>query len=183
MSFTLPDPTATERDQLARLFAGIASDAGVAVMQVYDSNFETRTKADYSPVSDADERAEEIILARLEEALPGVPVLAEERAAREGLAEKIGDAFLLVDPVDGTKEFIKRKGDFTVNIALICSGKPVAGSRLRPGPARDVFRRRRGAAHRRFRARAKACARAASSRNARLPRRRPHRHHLVLAPR
>lgn len=139
MSFTLPDPTATERDQLARLFAGIASDAGVAVMQVYDSNFETRTKADYSPVSDADERAEEIILARLEEALPGVPVLAEERAAREGLAEKIGDAFLLVDPVDGTKEFIKRKGDFTVNIALICSGKPVAGCVYAPARREMYF--------------------------------------------
>ena len=89
MTFTLPAPTAAERNQLAKLFASIASQAGVVVMEVYESAFETRTKADYSPVSDADERAEEIILARLEEALPGVPVLAEERAAREGLAEKV----------------------------------------------------------------------------------------------
>src|SRR5512134_3073118 len=86
-----------ERDRLARLFAEIASDAGVAVMEVYESNFETRTKADYSPVSDADERAEEIILARLASALPDTPVLAEERAAREGVGERIADAFLLVD--------------------------------------------------------------------------------------
>lgn len=143
MAFTLPTPTDTERDQLARLFAGIASDAGVAVMQVYDSDFETRTKADYSPVSDADERAEEIILARLEEALPGVPVLAEERAAREGLAEKIADAFLLVDPVDGTKEFVQRRGDFTVNIALICGRRPVAGCVFAPARREMYF----GGAH------------------------------------
>ncbi len=61
-----------ERDRLARLFAQIASEAGVAVMEVYATDFETRTKADSSPVSDADERAEEIILKRLAEALPGV---------------------------------------------------------------------------------------------------------------
>lgn len=127
MPFTLPEPTAGEREQLARLFAEIASDAGVRVMEVYNSDFEHRTKADYSPVSDADERAEEVILARLETALPGVPVLAEERASRDGVGKDQWDAFLLVDPVDGTKEFINRRGDFTVNIALICHGVPIAG--------------------------------------------------------
>lgn len=139
MTFTLPDPSPAERDQLARLFAGIASEAGIAVMEVYESAFETRTKADYSPVSDADERAEEIILARLEDALPGVPVLAEERAAREGLAEKVAEAFLLVDPVDGTKEFVQRRGDFTVNIALICGGKPMAGCVFAPARREMYF--------------------------------------------
>jgi 3'(2'), 5'-bisphosphate nucleotidase len=132
MPFTLPRPTDKERDELAHLFASIASDAGVRVMEVYTSDFEHRTKADYSPVSDADERAEEVILARLEEALPGVPVLAEERAAREGVGGTLGETFLLVDPVDGTKEFIQRKGDFTVNIALICGGAPVAGAVFAP---------------------------------------------------
>lgn len=132
MSFSLPTPTLSERDSLARMFGQIASDAGVRVMEVYESDFETRTKADYSPVSDADERAEEVILARLEQELPGVPVLAEERAAREGVGERIWDAFILVDPVDGTKEFIQRKGDFTVNIALICGGHPVAGAVFAP---------------------------------------------------
>ena len=139
MSFTLPTPTPQERNQLARLFAGIASDAGVVVMEVYTSEFETRTKADYSPVSDADERAEEIILARLEQALPGVPVLAEERAAREGLGEKVAETFLLVDPVDGTKEFVQRRGDFTVNIALICGGKPMAGCVFAPARREMYF--------------------------------------------
>jgi 3'(2'), 5'-bisphosphate nucleotidase len=102
MAFTLPDPTDAEREDLARLFASIASDAGVRVMEVYNSDFETRTKADYSPVSDADERAEEVILARLEEALPGVPVLAEERASRDAvvaLAAVIPT--IVVDAVDG----------------------------------------------------------------------------------
>ena len=83
MAFTLPHPTNKERDELAKLFASIASEAGVRVMEVYHSDFEHRTKADYSPVSDADEQAEEVILARLAAELPGVPVLAEERAARE----------------------------------------------------------------------------------------------------
>jgi 3'(2'), 5'-bisphosphate nucleotidase len=131
--------TPPERDRLARLFAAIASDAGVAVMEVYDSRFEARTKADHSPVSDADERAEEIILARLDADLPGVPVLAEERAAREGLGERIADAFLLVDPVDGTKEFVQRKGDFTVNIALIAGGRPVAGCVFAPARREMYF--------------------------------------------
>lgn len=108
-------------------------------MEVYESNFETRTKADYSPVSDADERAEEIILARLEKDLPGIPVLAEERASREGVGDRNWDAFLLVDPVDGTKEFIQRKGDFTVNIALICGGVPVAGAVYAPARREMYF--------------------------------------------
>jgi 3'(2'), 5'-bisphosphate nucleotidase len=129
----------SERDQLARLFASIASDAGVAVMEVYNSDFETRTKADYSPVSDADEKAEEIILARLEKELQDVPVLAEERAARDGVGEKVWEAFLLVDPVDGTKEFVQRKGDFTVNIALIVKGEPVAGCVFAPARREMYF--------------------------------------------
>ncbi len=139
MAFTLPEPTNKEREALARLFAAIASDAGVRVMEVYNSDFETRTKADYSPVSDADDRAEEVILARLEEALPGVPVLAEERASREGVGGTEWDAFLLVDPVDGTKEFINRRGDFTVNIALICHGVPIAGAVYAPARKEMYF--------------------------------------------
>jgi len=131
--------TPAERDRLARLFAAIASDAAVAVMEVYRSDFETRTKADRSPVSDADERAEEIILARLDRELPGIAVLAEERVAREGLGAAIAGDFLLVDPVDGTKEFIQRKGDFTVNIALISGGRPVAGTVYAPARREMYF--------------------------------------------
>jgi 3'(2'), 5'-bisphosphate nucleotidase len=143
MAFTLPETTDAEREKLARLFASIASEAGVRVMDVYNSDFETRTKADYSPVSDADERAEEVILARLEESLPGIPVLAEERASRDGVGGKAWDVFLLVDPVDGTREFINRRGDFTVNIALICHGVPIAGAVYAPARKEMYF----GGAH------------------------------------
>ena len=123
--------SAQEHDRLARAFASIASDAGVVVMEVYNSDFETRQKADRSPVSDADERAEEIILERLAQLLPGVPVLAEEQVARIGITGMAG-TFLLVDPVDGTREFIQRKGDFTVNIALIEGGTATAGCVFAP---------------------------------------------------
>src|SRR5690606_11974529 len=129
----LPD---TERDRLARLFGDIASEAGVAAMEVYATDFTSRLKADSSPVSDADERAEEIILSRLAQELPGVPVLAEETCAREGVTAEAADAFVLVDPIDGTREFLKRTGDFTVNIALIQKRRPVAGAVY--APARDA---------------------------------------------
>lgn len=128
---------AGELDRLALAFAAIASDAGVVVMDVYNSDFETRHKEDRSPVSDADERAEEIILERLARLLPGVPVLAEEQAARAGIGEMAG-TFLLVDPVDGTREFIQRKGDFTVNIALIEAGRTTAGCVFAPA-RKDMY--------------------------------------------
>jgi 3'(2'), 5'-bisphosphate nucleotidase len=118
--------SAADPDRLAWAFAAIASLAGEAVMDVYRSDFETRRKADHSPVSDADDRAEAIILDQLSRLLPGVPVLAEEQAARTG-AGALADVFLLVDPVDGTREFIQRRGDFTVNIALIEDRRPVCG--------------------------------------------------------
>ncbi|MDZ4760901.1 MAG: 3'(2'),5'-bisphosphate nucleotidase CysQ [Alphaproteobacteria bacterium] len=121
-----------ERDRLSRLFVDIASEAGIAVMDVYRSDFATRHKADRSPVSDADEPAEAIILDRLARDLPGVPVLAEEAASRDGLGGGLGDLFLLVDPVDGTREFVQKKGDFTVNIALVSHGRPVAGCVFAP---------------------------------------------------
>jgi 3'(2'), 5'-bisphosphate nucleotidase len=129
---------ALERDRLALAFAQIASDAGVVVMDVYNSDFETRHKEDRSPVSDADEQAEVIILEALAKLLPGVPVLAEEQAARIGVGE-MADTFLLVDPVDGTREFIQRKGDFTVNIALIEAGRATAGCVFAPARKEMYF--------------------------------------------
>ncbi len=129
-----PHPlSADERNRLALLFAEICSQAGVAVMDVYNSDFETRSKSDSSPVSDADERAEEIILQRLASELSGVPVLAEEQAEADGLNHRRpGDLFLLVDPVDGTREFVNRKKDFTINIGLISKGEPLAGCVFAP---------------------------------------------------
>jgi 3'(2'), 5'-bisphosphate nucleotidase len=100
--------------------------AGEAIMTVYGSDFEVRGKADTSPVTAADERAEALILAGLRELTPELPVVAEEAAAA-GEIPVIGARFWLVDPLDGTKEFISRNGEFTVNIALVEDGVPVLG--------------------------------------------------------
>jgi 3'(2'), 5'-bisphosphate nucleotidase len=105
----------------------IALDAGKAILDVYDAGPNVTLKADASPVTEADERAEAIILAGLAEAFPDIPVVAEESVAAGRIPDVAGRDFFLVDPLDGTKEFINRRDDFTVNIALIHDGVPVAG--------------------------------------------------------
>lgn len=127
MSATL----STRLQQLVR----IAQAAGVVVMRHYEDGATARIKADRSPVTDADEEAEKLILAELAAAFPGVPVVAEEEAA----AGRVVDAcshFFLVDPVDGTKEFIRRSGEFTVNIGEVVDGVPVAGVVFAPAIGR-----------------------------------------------
>lgn len=114
------------------VFEEAAIAAGQAIMEVYAEDDAHRVKADNSPVTIADERAEAIICARLEDAFPDIPIVAEERAARGILPADLGNAFFLVDPLDGTKEFIKRNSDFTVNIALITDGVPTHGAVLTP---------------------------------------------------
>jgi 3'(2'), 5'-bisphosphate nucleotidase len=113
----------------------IARAAGTVVMRHYEAGCDTRVKADRSPVTDADEEAEKLILAELAAAFPGVPVVAEEEAAAGRIA-KVGTRFFLVDPVDGTKEFVKRGGEFTVNIGEIVDGQPVSGVVLAPAIGR-----------------------------------------------
>ena len=123
--------SAQQRDTLARDFAALAVKAGAVIMQIYAGGFEVRAKGDGSPVSLADEEAEDVILTGLAELLPDMPVLAEEAAAR-GRVPRLGDTFILVDPLDGTKEFISRNGEFTVNIALVNEGAPVVGAVYAP---------------------------------------------------
>src|SRR5215472_5281038 len=117
----------------ARLAAlvSIAHDAGRVIMRHYRAGVEARKKSDQSPVTDADEEAERLILARLKDLAPDIPVVAEEEMAA-GRLPKIGNHFFLVDPLDGTKEFIDRNGEFTVNIALVEHGLPVLGVVLVP---------------------------------------------------
>src|SRR5260221_14524973 len=113
---------------LGRLLAvafDAARRAGDAIMAVYAGDFAVRRKDDASPVTLADERAEKLILAALAAASPDIPVIAEEQAAADGLPAETADLFWLVDPLDGTKEFISRNGEFTVNIALIQGGRPI----------------------------------------------------------
>jgi 3'(2'), 5'-bisphosphate nucleotidase len=104
----------------------IALEAGAAVMRVYAAAINVDYKTDSSPVTDADRCAEDVILKRLAEVAPGAPVLSEEASAA-GRDFVPGAEFFLVDPLDGTKEFISRNGEFTVNIALVQNGAPVAG--------------------------------------------------------
>lgn len=110
--------------------------AGAEVMGVYGRDFAVEAKGDASPVTEADRLAEAIILAALAECAPGVPVVAEE-ACCGGVIPHVDRRFFLVDPVDGTREFVSRNGEFTVNIALIEAGVPTAG--VVYAPARDVL--------------------------------------------
>lgn len=103
-----------------------AQRAGAAIMSVYATDFSVQSKADASPVTVADEAAEKIILADLAAIAPGIPVVAEEAVAA-GKVPVVADRFFLVDPLDGTKEFISHRDEFTVNVALIEAGAPVLG--------------------------------------------------------
>lgn len=116
---------------LAQSFGQICLEAAIPVMEVYQSDFTPEQKADKSPVTEADKRAEVIILDALSKLLPDTPVLAEE-SFEAGVRPSVSDEFLLVDPVDGTKEFIAKRGEFTINIALIRMGVPVAGAVYAP---------------------------------------------------
>jgi 3'(2'), 5'-bisphosphate nucleotidase len=103
-----------------------AQRAGAAIMAVYATEFSVREKADASPVTVADEAAEKILLADLAAIAPGVPVVAEEAVAA-GHVPVIAERFFLVDPLDGTREFVSHRDEFTVNVALIEAGEPVLG--------------------------------------------------------
>jgi len=109
------------------LFERLALDAGRKVMEVFHAGCEVGSKEDASPVTEADRESELIILEGLRAAYPSIPCVAEEEASSGILPAELGDAFFLVDPLDGTKEFINRSGDFTVNIALVRNGVPEIG--------------------------------------------------------
>ncbi len=116
---------------VVQAMADLAVAAGAEIARLMELGFETRTKSDSSPVTVCDECAEKVILAGLEARFPDIPVVAEEAAAA-GFVPACGDLFFLVDPLDGTKEFINGKPDFTVNIALVCKGEPLAGAVYAP---------------------------------------------------
>ncbi len=115
------------RDALAIGLGTLVAEAGKAIMGLQAAELEARRKPDGSPVCQADIRAEEIILAGLAALMPGVTVIAEESfAPARGVA--VPERFLLVDPLDGTREFLAGHSDFTVNIALIEAGDPIVGA-------------------------------------------------------
>ena len=105
----------------------LAHAAGAEIMKYYRGDYVVRAKADESPVTIADEAAEAIILAGLRALTPGIPVIAEEESAAGRQEEVRGSRFWLVDPLDGTREFIAHRAEFTVNIGLVEDAMPVLG--------------------------------------------------------
>ena len=105
--------------------AGIAREAGKAILEVYGTDFEVERKDDQSPLTLADKRSHRIIVDRCVSRYPDIPVLSEEGKQVPFEIRRNWDRFWLVDPLDGTKEFVKRNGEFTVNIALVEDRTPV----------------------------------------------------------
>jgi 3'(2'), 5'-bisphosphate nucleotidase len=121
--------TPRERGVLLEVARRAALRAGPAILDVYNAATapDVRQKADASPVTLADERAEALIVETLTAAAPDIPVIAEESCERDGVPMSAPPRFWLVDPLDGTKEFLRRNGEFTVNIGLIDGDRPVLG--------------------------------------------------------
>ena len=126
----------------------IARQAGKQILAVYETDFEVRTKADASPLTAADLAAHDTIVAGLKKLTPGWPVLSEESAEIAFETRSRWSRYWLVDPLDGTREFVKRNGEFTVNIALIDDHCPVLGVVHVPVSGRDYYASRQSGAWR-----------------------------------
>jgi 3'(2'), 5'-bisphosphate nucleotidase len=105
----------------------IATSAGRLIMHIYEKDFSIEYKDDNSPLTEADTKSNELICNRLKLLYPEIPIMSEENKQVAYEIRKDWDCYWCIDPIDGTKEFIKKNGEFTVNIALICQGEPVLG--------------------------------------------------------
>lgn len=112
--------------------ASIAREAGAAILEVYQREFSIQEKADRSPLTEADRRSNELILTALQNIYPDIPCLSEETNALDYSERRNWTRCWIIDPLDGTKEFIKKNGEFTVNIALVAAGVPVLGVVYQP---------------------------------------------------
>lgn len=122
---------------LIEVMRRLALEAGDKIMEIYNADdFDVKVKSDDSPVTEADEAADALISAGLRAAFPDMMLVTEEQAASH---KEKGETFLIVDPLDGTKEFINRRGDFTVNIALVENGVPTRGVVYAPARERMFF--------------------------------------------
>lgn len=131
-----------EHDRLHEVMRRLAIEAGALILDVYGRpDMGTRAKSDQSPVTEADEAADAHISAGLRAAFPDIPLVTEEQAATHS---ETAATFLIVDPLDGTKEFVQRRGDFTVNIALVEDGVPVRGVVYAPAVRRLFYTDARG---------------------------------------
>ena len=114
-------------EYLCKQCVEIAREAGEKILAIYDSGFDIQEKDDKSPLTDADLAAHDVIVSRLNQLTPEIPVLSEESAKLPFDTRKQWETYWLVDPLDGTREFIKRNGEFTVNIALISNHQSIIG--------------------------------------------------------
>lgn len=122
----------------------LALEAGAAIMEIYKRpDLDVRTKSDASPLTEADEAADRIISAGLRACFPEIELVTEEQLSSHTLQAR---RFFIVDPLDGTKEFVQRRGDFTVNIALVEDGMPVQGIVYAPARERMFYTRADGSA-------------------------------------
>ncbi|WP_128254992.1 3'(2'),5'-bisphosphate nucleotidase CysQ [Falsirhodobacter deserti] len=131
-------------DTLIPTLRGLALQAGDRIMEIYEApDFDVRAKSDDSPVTAADEAADALIAEGLRAIFPGIPLITEEQAQSHALT---ASTFLIVDPLDGTKEFVQRRGDFTVNIAYVENGVPVRGVVYAPAKGRLFYTQADGTA-------------------------------------
>lgn len=123
--------------KLTDIMRRLSIEAGAEIMKIYEADdFDVKVKSDASPVTEADERADALISAGLVAAFPDIALVTEEQSASHHLK---ADRFLIVDPLDGTKEFVNRRGDFTVNIALVENGVPTRGIVYAPAQGRMFY--------------------------------------------
>ena len=125
--------------ELGRVLADIVEAAGREILPLWRSGLQVDRKADSSPVTEADRRGEALILAELARRFPDIPAVSEEDASEFGTPDQIGPRFFLVDPLDGTKAFVRGDEHWTVNIGLIQDGRPVAGAVSAPAWNRTWF--------------------------------------------
>jgi len=126
--------TNVDRNALVSAMRRLSIQAGAVILEIYQREYmEVREKADASPVTEADEAADRLISAGLRAEFTDIPLVTEEQSSTHDLMAK---TFLIVDPLDGTKEFVKRRGDFTVNIALVEDGAPTLGVVYAPAKKR-----------------------------------------------
>ena len=124
-------------ENVTTIFRQLALEAGAAIMEIYgEDDFDVRSKADESPVTAADEAADALISAGLRAAFPDMALVTEEQADTHGQSVS---TFIIVDPLDGTKEFVQRRGEFTVNIALVEDGVPTRGVVYAPAVGRLFY--------------------------------------------
>ena len=128
--------TFLERFMLDRIsikdIINIAQEAGLAILEIYRQDFDVEFKEDDSPLTLADQKSNHIIISKLLELYPDIPYISEETKQTPYEKRKAWEYFWLIDPLDGTKEFIKKNGEFTVNIALIHKSEPILGVVLAP---------------------------------------------------